>query len=290
MQKNVGSQKAIFFAYDSATNLPKTGDAANITPYESLDWGSVTGITDTSMTEMSSTNAKGYYVCDLTQAETNANIILFSANSTTSGIVVIGAPAVVQTVPLGFTGSVAQTGDSYAVVNSGTFGNAAIKTETASIQSDTNDIQTRIPAALVGGRIDANAGAISGDSTAADNAESFFDGTGYAGTNNIIPTVTTVTNPVAVTSNIRANQALAAIPLFMIDSDGNPLTGLSVTVTRSIDGGAFSAGTLSAVTEVSGGFYKFDAAAGDMNGKVIDFIGVAVGAADCPLTIVTSPA
>jgi hypothetical protein len=34
---------------------------------------------------------------------------------------------------------------------------------------------------------------ISGDSTAADNAEAFFDGTGYAGTNNVIPTVTSVT-------------------------------------------------------------------------------------------------
>ena len=34
--------------------------------------------------------------------------------------------------------------------------------------------------------------AISGDATAANNAEAFFDGTGYAGTNNVIPTVTTV--------------------------------------------------------------------------------------------------
>ncbi len=39
-----------------------------------------------------------------------------------------------------------------------------------------------------------NVAQISGDSTAADNAESFFDGTGYAGTGNTIPTVTTVTN------------------------------------------------------------------------------------------------
>ena len=31
---------------------------------------------------------------------------------------------------------------------------------------------------------------LSGDSTAANNAESFFDGTGYAGTGNVIPTVT----------------------------------------------------------------------------------------------------
>lgn len=35
---------------------------------------------------------------------------------------------------------------------------------------------------------------LSGDSTAADNAEAFFDGTGYAGTNNVIPTVTNLTN------------------------------------------------------------------------------------------------
>jgi hypothetical protein len=37
---------------------------------------------------------------------------------------------------------------------------------------------------------------LSGDSTAADNAEAFFDGTGYAGTNNVIPSVTTVTGNV----------------------------------------------------------------------------------------------
>ena len=68
--------------------------------------------------------------------------------------------------------------------------------------ADINEILTdtgttldgRIPAALVGGRIDANVGAISGDATAADNAEAFFDGTGYAGTNNVIPAVTTTTN------------------------------------------------------------------------------------------------
>lgn len=38
----------------------------------------------------------------------------------------------------------------------------------------------------------ADAVRLSGDATAADNAESFFDGTGYAGTNNVIPNVTTV--------------------------------------------------------------------------------------------------
>lgn len=68
-----------------------------------------------------------------------------------------------------------------------------VKTAT-DVETDTADIQTRLPAALVGGRIDANVGAISSDAAAADNAEAFFDGTGYAGTNNVIPLVTTTTN------------------------------------------------------------------------------------------------
>lgn len=44
------------------------------------------------------------------------------------------------------------------------------------------------------GDIKVDVESISGDTTAANNAESFFDGTGYAGTNNVIPTVTTLTN------------------------------------------------------------------------------------------------
>jgi hypothetical protein len=44
-----------------------------------------------------------------------------------------------------------------------------------------------------GNRASADVAAISGDTAAAANCESFFDGTGYAGTNNVIPTVTTLT-------------------------------------------------------------------------------------------------
>lgn len=45
-------------------------------------------------------------------------------------------------------------------------------------------------------QIGVNVVQISADATAADNAEAFFDGTGYAGTNNVIPSVTTVTGNV----------------------------------------------------------------------------------------------
>lgn len=51
-----------------------------------------------------------------------------------------------------------------------------IKTETASIQADTNDIQTRLPAALVGGRIDASVGAVAANAiTAASIATGAID-------------------------------------------------------------------------------------------------------------------
>ena len=45
--------------------------------------------------------------------------------------------------------------------------------------------------------VTANTTQISGDATAADNAELFFDGTGYAAANSTVGTVTTVTNAVA---------------------------------------------------------------------------------------------
>jgi len=99
MFKNTASQKAILFAFDATTNTPKTGDAANITAYISKDFGSVTAITDTSATEMDATNAKGYYLVDLSQAETNADDILISAKSSTANIVVVGAPARIVTIP-----------------------------------------------------------------------------------------------------------------------------------------------------------------------------------------------
>lgn len=54
---------------------------------------------------------------------------------------------------------------------------------------------------LTSGVAQANAVQISGDSAAADNAEAFFDGTGYAGTNNVIPTVTAVTNGVTLAAS-----------------------------------------------------------------------------------------
>lgn len=103
MFKNTGSQKLTVFAFDAATNLPKTGDAANLTAYCSIDDGTLTALTDTSATEVDSTNGKGYYTFDLTQAETNGNKLLFTCKSSTSNVVVVCTPAVVYTRPPNFS-------------------------------------------------------------------------------------------------------------------------------------------------------------------------------------------
>lgn len=101
MFKNTSGQKFAYFAFDTTTGLPKTGDAANISGYLSKDWGTVTQLTDTSATEMDSTNAKGWYLFDVAQAETNADALLFTGKSSTSNISVVGQ--IVYSVAPNFT-------------------------------------------------------------------------------------------------------------------------------------------------------------------------------------------
>jgi hypothetical protein len=117
--KNVAGQKIHIYAYNSATGAAKTGDAANITAYVSLD-GTANAIDDTNPSEVDATNMPGIYVFDLTQAETNCNAFALYAKSTTSDIRI--EPIIGYT-----TGPAAtQTGDSYAVVAHADYGNAKL--------------------------------------------------------------------------------------------------------------------------------------------------------------------
>jgi hypothetical protein len=91
-------------------------------------------------------------------------------------------------------------------------------------------------------------------------------------------------------SNVKKNQALSSFEFMVTDSTTHaPTTGKTVTVTRSIDGGVFAAGTLSAVTEVSNGIYKVDFAAADLNGNVVTLRATATGCDDTFERIVTTP-
>jgi|GEM_PF-6470371 len=97
MQKNVASQKWTVFAFNTTTNAPYTSGAATITGTIYVD-GTPNEIDDTNPTELGS----GYYQFDIAQAETNGNNLTIVSTSSTSNIVVIGKPAVYNTVPPAF--------------------------------------------------------------------------------------------------------------------------------------------------------------------------------------------
>jgi hypothetical protein len=96
----------------------------------------------------------GFHTYAPAQAETNYDHVAFTFTGT-------GAiPVTVQVWP-----SFPQTGDSFARIGAPAGASisadmAAVKSQTAAIETDTQDIQNRIPAALVSGRIDASVGAM----------------------------------------------------------------------------------------------------------------------------------
>lgn len=88
LKKNIADQKIAVYAWDGAAGAPKTGDAANITAYISKDGGGAVATNDVNPAELDSTNMKGIYVFDLTEAETNADLIMVSAVSATADVVI----------------------------------------------------------------------------------------------------------------------------------------------------------------------------------------------------------
>ena len=81
---------------------------------------------------------------------------------------------------------------------------------------------------VVGRSVETNVKSISGDATAADNAEAFFDGTGYAGTNNVIPLVTAVTTVNGLAANTVTAAALATDAVTEIQSGLSTLDAAGV--------------------------------------------------------------
>lgn len=113
----MASQKIALFVYDSTTGAPKTGDGANLTPYVSKDYGTVTVLGTTTATEMDSTNAKGWYSFVLTQGETNADALLFSGKSSTANAYVVGS--LIYTDPPSYTSFVTPTNLTAAQIATG---------------------------------------------------------------------------------------------------------------------------------------------------------------------------
>jgi len=89
---------------------------------------------------------------------------------------------------------------------------------------------------------------------------------------------------------VMKNTALNAFPFYMaLASDHySPATGLTITATRSIDGGAFAA-CANTASETGNGWYLIDLAASDLNGATIALSFAAATADATLITILTQP-
>lgn len=138
-----------------------------------------------------------------------------------------------------------------------------VKTATAGAKTTT---LVFYPESLGDVRVDV--GQLSGDATAADNAEAFFDGTGYAGTGNTIPTVTTLTNLPAITAGWLTAAGIAA----------DAITAAKIA-DGAIDANTFAAGAINAAAIATDAITAAKIAA--------DAIGASELAADAVTEIVT---
>jgi len=187
-----------------------------------------------------------------------------------------------------------------------TISSRAAQTTADAIETDTQDIQSRLPATLSSGRIRADAEAISASTTAADAVEANIANLDAAVSSRATPAqvnteadtaladagVTTIrlAKLDGLPEGIKKNTALADFEFFMAQTADHVTgaTGLTVTAQRSIDGGAF-AGCTNSPTELSGGFYVIDLSAADLNGTVITLLFTAATADATGITIKTTP-
>jgi len=135
-------------------------------------------------------DALGVYECDLDATDTNTVGMLFIYVNESGALTERLVCEVVEEAvydkdygasATGIIGS-AQTGDSFSRLGAPVGASmsadvAAVKTQTAAIEADTQDIQSRLPAALVGGRMPSDVGSVSGDSAVADRLEALLDHT-----------------------------------------------------------------------------------------------------------------
>jgi len=84
--KNTDGQKLAVTAIDTSDGSLKTGDAGNITAQISKDGGVSAATDDANPTELDSTNHPGVYIFDLLQAESNAELVVLTAESGTADI------------------------------------------------------------------------------------------------------------------------------------------------------------------------------------------------------------
>ena len=173
-----GYQVPIWSSAGATVNLSAT-TIATLTnlPAITANWLTASGLATDAVEEIRNAITGGAYDLD-----TDANGRIRIVDGVGAGEINTNAGAIalvdLVTTLTTYTGNTPQTGDSYAVVNSGTFGNSALKTLIDAVDNfvdtEITDIQNRLPAALVSGRMDASVGAMAANVlTAAATAADF---------------------------------------------------------------------------------------------------------------------
>jgi hypothetical protein len=162
-------------------------------------------------------------------------------------------------------------------------------TKLAAIETDTQDLQARIPAALVSGRIDASVGAmaanvVTASAVAADAVTELQSGLATSAA--LATSDGKLDTLLGADVVYKKNTAVTAFGFYMENTDGTPGTGLTVTVQVSKDGAAFAT-VAGAVTEISGGFYKVNLTATELNADEVLVKATAAGARTTAMKIRT---
>lgn len=177
-----------------------------------------------------------------------------------------------------------------------------LKASLNTVQSDTDDIQTRLPAALVGGRMDSSVGAmavnvvtataIAADAIGASElaADAVTEIQSGLATSAVVAAIKAKTDNLP--SNIPKNAPLSNFQFIMVSSVDHvtPLAGLGSGILgfRTRDGNATES-IDNVPTEVSSGLYRVNLTAADLNADVVTLGFRATGADDRFITILTRP-
>lgn len=203
--KGVTSQRELIYIRHSTTGAGLTGlafNTASLVAYYVRPGGSPTAITLATLAnaqaafssggfvEVDATNMPGLYMFHVPDA--------VYATGVDAAVVMLKGATNMEALPIEYALEAVNAQDTVRMGMTA-LPNAAAEAAGGLYTRGTGAGQINQPS---NGRLSADVTAISGDTTAADNCESFFDGTGYAGTANTIPTVGTV--------NALGNGAIAA--------------------------------------------------------------------------------
>jgi hypothetical protein len=181
----------------------------------------------------------GYHTYAPAQAETNYDLIAFTF---------IGTGAIAATIQI--EPSYPQTGDNFARLGAPV--GASISADIAGVQADTDNLQTRIPAALVSGRIDASVGAMASNvlnaaATASDflaevNAEvvDALSVDTYAEPSSVPAATSSLASKIAYLFTAKRNKVTQTATTTLLRNDAD--SGTIATTTVSDDGTTFTKG------------------------------------------------